>query len=168
VSSFPSVALSDPAELDIVGYRGDSGQFRVTVTQGGSPLDVSAAEWDCDVRSTPDGPVLATLTVTPVVGTTNAVDVILPADQSALITGSDAPDAEVATEFIAAWDLEMTLSGKTTTLLRGSITMTKDVSRPAFEVPEPPEAMRATPPTGALPPPPLGGGVLVHAGPDVD
>jgi hypothetical protein len=145
---FPTVSFSDPAELDIVGYRGDSGTFRVTVTQAGAPLDVSQATWDADIRLSPDAPVLATMTVTPVVGTTNAVDVVLPADQSALITdtatvGTPTSDpGPVTTEVEAVWDLEMTMpgaNGATTTLLRGKVIMTKDVSRPLPPTDKPPD-----------------------------
>jgi hypothetical protein len=148
MTTFPTVAFSDPAELDIVGYRGDSGKFRVTVTQGGSPLDVSQATWDADIRLQPDAPVLATMTVTPVAGTTNAVDVFLPADQSALITDTatvGTPTSEpgpVTTEVEAVWDLEMTQAGTeglTTTLLRGRVIMTKDVSRPLPPTDTPPD-----------------------------
>lgn len=148
MTSFPVIALSDPAEVDIVGYRGDSGRFRVTVTKGGAPLDVSAATWDADIRLAPDAPVLATMTVTPVAGTTNAVDVVLPADQSALITdtatvGTPNVEAGPVTSVVeAVWDLEMTeagTNGATTTLLRGKVTMTKDVSRPLPPTDQPPD-----------------------------
>jgi len=114
----PALTLSDPATMDITAYRGDSGTFRVTVTQDGSPVDVSTATWDCDIRAQEDATTtLATMTVTPVSGQTNAVDVHLSADESAKVSVA------------AVWDLEMTLGGEVTTLLRGKFTATKDVSR---------------------------------------
>ena len=122
----PPIALTEPASLDISAYRGDTQGFRVLVTQGGIPLDVSAAEWDCDVRQDADGPVLATMTVTPVVGITNAIDVAMPATAT-----------EVSGE--AVWDLEMTLGDVVTTILRGNITIVADVSRPTFELPDEPD-----------------------------
>ncbi len=169
MTAFPAIALSDPAELDLIGYRGDSGTFRVTVTEGGAPLDVSTATWDCDVRGTPDGAVLATMTVTPVAGMTNAVDVELTAEQSALVTMPNDPDADPAAERPpAVWDLEMTLAGETTTLLRGKVTMTPDVSRPAVtSIPEG-GGPEGPPPRAAAPmglPTPVG--ELAHTGPDV-
>jgi hypothetical protein len=131
----PPIALSEPAQLDITAYRGDSGRFRVTVTQDGAPLDVSAATWDCDIRAQPDAPVLASMTVTPVVGTTNAVDVLLPANATSNVSGE------------AVWDLEMTMGTDpditTTTLLRGNITFTPDVSRPVFTPPPDPGTTEA-------------------------
>lgn len=180
-TTFPLIALSDPAEVDIVGYRGDSGTFRVTVTKGGAPLDVSQASWDADIRLDADAPVLATMTVTPVVGTTNAVDVTLPAEQSAAITdtatvGARDPSTEpgvLTTVVEAVWDLEMTeagANGATTTLLRGKVTMTKDVSRPLPPTTDepPPDGSRAV---GAVvapmltgPPPMLNGQPLQRLG----
>jgi hypothetical protein len=170
-TTFPVIALSDPAEVDIVGYRGDSGSFRVTVTQGGAPLDVSAAVWDADIRLAPDAPVLATMTVTPVVGTTNAVDVVLPAEQSAQITdtatvGTPTTEPGPPTTVVeAVWDLEMTLgtdpNTTTTTLLRGKVTMTKDVSRPLPPTDVPPDETAAV--LGG--PEPATGRVVVPTGP---
>ena len=160
MTTLPPLDLGNPAQLDITAYRGDTGTFRVLVTRDGAPLDVSTATWDCDVRGTPDGALLATMTVAPVAGTTNGVDVTLPPDQSSLVTGPAGPGA--ITE--AVWDLEMTLGTEVTTVLRGQLVVTPDVSRATIGPPDtgggPPAALAATEapttaPTGsaaALPP----------------
>ena len=113
------IAFSEPAHLDLVAYRGDSGRFRVNVTDvDDAPLDVTAATWDCDVRVTVDDPtVIATLDVEPVAGTPSAVDVVLTAEASAVLPKT------------AVWDLQMTLGGDVVTLLAGKVTTTLDVSR---------------------------------------
>lgn len=117
--SVVQVALSQPMEVDLIVYRGDTGQMRVTVTTtDGSPVDISAATWDCDIRVSADDPTtVANLTVTPVSGTPESVDVFLPANESA-----DLDDTYV-------WDLQMTLAGEVKTLLAGTVTVVKDVSR---------------------------------------
>lgn len=113
--------FSQPQVLDLCAYRGDSGRFRVTVTEsdGTTPIDISAATWDCDIRlSADDATSAGSMDVEPVVGTPNAVDVILTASVSASL---DDP--------AYVWDLEMTLGTEVTTLLAGRLTVTKDVSR---------------------------------------
>ena len=113
------VWFTEPATLDLHAYRGDSGRFRVNVTDStGAPLDVTAATWDADIRLTPDTatPILS-LTVTPVAGDQAAVDVVLSATDSALLPAA------------AVWDLQMTLAGEVTTLLAGKVSTTFDVSR---------------------------------------
>ena len=114
-----TVCFSQPTKLDLCAYRGDSGRFRVTITDdAGVPIDVSAAVWDADVRATYDDPLtIMSLLVEPVAGTPSAVDVILSAGDSA-----DLP-AE------AVWDLQMTLGAEVTTILAGKLTTTLDVSR---------------------------------------
>ena len=152
------ITLSEPAQLDLTAYRGDTGRFRVTVTQDGAPFDVSGATWDGGVRAIEDGPLVATMTVTPVVGQTNSVDVVLPPDVS---TPTAAEDEPLTSEpFVGVWDLQMSLGVdpdvEVTTILRGKITMTRDVSRPLLELPEEPPD----------PPPPLRG-TLAPLGPDM-
>jgi hypothetical protein len=116
----PPIVLSDPLDADLYIYRGDSGRFRVTVTDvNGVPLNVSGATWDCDIRAEEDATVvLATLTVTPVAGDTSSVDVSLTAAQSRALDDT-----------AAGWDLEMTMSGEVLTLVTGLVVVTKDWSR---------------------------------------
>ena len=70
------IVLSDPLPVDIYVYRGDSGRFRVAVTDlDGNPLDISTATWDCDVRRDHDTEtVIVTLEVNPV--DANTVEVV--------------------------------------------------------------------------------------------
>ena len=111
------VVISDPLPVDIYIYRGDSGRFRVAVTDAaGNPLDISAATWDCDVRSTADAvDVIVTLDVNPI--DVNTVEVVIDSLTSALLIDQ------------SVWDLEMTLTGEVTTLMAGTVHVHKDVSR---------------------------------------
>ena len=114
-----SIVFSDPLLVDLVVYRGDSGRFRVHVTNpDGTPLDITTATWDCDIRAAEDTePPMATLDVNPVAGQIDTVEVVLDAATSALLTDG-------------VWDLEMTLNGEVQTLLKGKVVVVKDVSRP--------------------------------------
>ena len=117
LSGATSVIISDPLPVDLFIYRGDSGRFRVAVTDpAGVPMDVSAATWDCDVRTTHDAvDVIVTFDVNPVDATT--VEVVVDALTSALLIDQ------------SVWDLEMTLAGEVTTLMAGTVHVHKDVSR---------------------------------------
>lgn len=121
LANLGEICFTDPARLDLCVYRGDSGRIRVTVTgAGGAPVNISGATWDCDIRKTVDAATTAgSMTVTPVAGITNAVDVTLTAAVSATL--NDPP---------YVWDLEMRISGEVTTILAGDFTVTRDVSRP--------------------------------------
>jgi hypothetical protein len=118
-SSVDPVCFTKPGVVDLCVYRGDSGRVRVRVTDAdGLPIDVSAAVWDCDFRATADATeVLISPTVEPVAGETNAVDIVITAEQSELLNED------------GVWDLQMELAGNTTTLLAGRVLVTKDVSR---------------------------------------
>jgi hypothetical protein len=114
------ICFTRPGSVDLCVYRGDSGRVRVRVTNAaGTPIDVSAATWDCDFRATHDAAtVLCSPTVEPVVGTPNAVDIVLSATDSAALNDD------------CVWDLQMTLNAQVTTVLAGKVLVTKDVSRP--------------------------------------
>ena len=113
-----SVLLSDPPVIDLYVYRGDTGRMRVHITfPDGSPMDVSDATWDCDIRATEDtNPPIASLVVTPVDDAT--IDVALDAATSQILTNG------------LVWDLEMRLNGEVQTLMKGHVYVEKDVSRP--------------------------------------
>lgn len=116
--SGPAICLTDPIVQDLCIYRGDTGRLKLTVTQGGAPLNISTATWDADIRTDEDSATtLASFTVTPVGGDTASVYLDLSAVASATLS---AP---------AVYDVQMTLAGTVQTLLRGAITVTKDVSR---------------------------------------
>ncbi len=113
------IALSRPSDVNLIVYRGDSGRFRVRVTDANAaPVDVSAATWDCDVRSAVDSPtVVAQLEIEPDPVDTAAITVIHTPIESAKLPAT------------STYDLEMTLAGEVTTLIRGTISATGDVSR---------------------------------------
>lgn len=117
-----SVRLSDPAEIDLHIYRGDTGLFQVhLIYPDGNPIDISTATWDCDIRASTDAATpLASLTVTPI--DVNTVELMLDAATSQLLTSG------------LVWDLEMRFVGAdgplVQTLIRGVVYVEKDVSRP--------------------------------------
>lgn len=114
-----ALTLSSPLAADLVVYRGDTGHFRVTVTDpGGAPLDVTAGTWRCQVRPSADAGPPIPLTVVPAVDDVASVDVFL-----------DAPTSESLRSGV--WDLELTLEGEVMTLLSGAVKVTKDVSNDA-------------------------------------
>ena len=79
LSGATSVIISDPLPVDLYVYRGDSGRFRSpSPTPTADPLDISAATWDCDIRSTHDAStVVVSLTVNPI--DISTVEVVLDA-----------------------------------------------------------------------------------------
>jgi hypothetical protein len=112
------ICFTDPAELNLCVYRGDTGHLRIQVLIAGVPADVSAATFDADIRASADSTVLlATLLAVPVAGQPSMVDLTLTAAESAKLSTS------------GVWDLQMTLGGEVTTLVAGTVTVTKDVSR---------------------------------------
>lgn len=115
------VALSGPMEVDLEVYRGDTGRFRVTVTNEDlSPVDLTGAEWDSDIRSSAAGAtVVSQFQIVPVIGDSSSIDVIL-----------DEAGADALTAGDLVYDVEMRLGGEVVTLIKGSITVTQDVSRP--------------------------------------
>lgn len=115
------LVLSSPMQVDLALYKGDTGKFRITVTDdAGAPVNVSGATWDGDIRvnAADAGTPVASFTVTPVVGDTSSVDVSI----AAVVTA-----ALAVTSYF--YDLQMTLSGVVTTLMNGSVIVTQDVSR---------------------------------------
>ena len=110
--------MSDPLPVDLYVYRGDSGRFRVTVTDpSGVPLSIAGATWDCDIRQNYDAQtVVVSLDVNDIDGYT--IEVVLDALTSALLVDN------------SVWDLEMTINGEVTTLMAGTVHVHKDVSRP--------------------------------------
>lgn len=114
------VTLSGPMKVDLAVYRGDSGQFKITVANTvGLPADLTGATWIGEIRDkTDDAIVVTTFDITPTAGDTASIDVTLPPAKSELLTST------------CVYDIEMTLSGTVTTLISGGITVTNDVSRP--------------------------------------
>ena len=115
------LVLSAPMQVDLAIYKGDTGKFRITVTDdAGAPVNISTATWDGDIRvnAADAGTPVASFTVTPVGGDTSSVDVSITAVLTAAFT--------LPTYF---YDLQMTLSGVVTTLMNGSVIVSQDVSR---------------------------------------
>jgi hypothetical protein len=115
-----NLTLSGPAKVDLSVYRGDTGQFRITVTDDqDNPVDVSAAAWEADIRlKATDPTVITNFDVQLVNGDTSSIDVLLSSDNSELLpTG-------------CVYDVEMRVGSTVTTLIYGTITVTQDVSRP--------------------------------------
>jgi hypothetical protein len=116
-----SIKLSEPTKVDISVYRGDSGSFRITVSEDvvGTPIDISAATWDADIRIKAIDPLtISNFEIVPVSGDTSSVDVVLSPENSELLSAT------------CVYDIEMTLGGEVKTLIYGTITVTQDVSRP--------------------------------------
>jgi len=114
------LCFTQPDELDLCVYRGDTGRFRIQVTEADlvTPIDITSATWDADIRRTADGALVGSFDVVPVEGTVNAVDVFLNAELSELLN-----------EPPYVYDVEMTIGTEVITLLYGDLTVTKDVSR---------------------------------------
>jgi hypothetical protein len=114
-----TVELSGPLEVDLEIYRGDTGRFRITVTQEDlSPVDLTGATWDADIRATASSPTIVT-----------SFDVV-PVDESSVDVILDETNAELLTSGNFFYDVEMRLGGEVITLVAGKITVTQDVSRP--------------------------------------
>jgi hypothetical protein len=120
------IYFTEPVKLDLHVYRGDSGRFRVNVTDAdGVPVDVSAAQWTCQIRATPAvgqpaPPPVANLVVVPDLQLHSQIEVQLPPNLSELLPVS------------AVWDLQMMVVNgpltSVTTLLAGKVITTLDVS----------------------------------------
>ena len=118
LSGSTSVVISDPLPVDLYVYRGDSGRFRVSVVHAetAEPLDVSAATWDCDIRSTHDTSTVVVSLIVNLVDQSTVEIILEPLASSLLVDNS-------------VWDLEMTLNGEVQTLVAGVVHVHKDVSR---------------------------------------
>lgn len=118
--SASEVELSGPLELDLSIYRGDTGRFRITVTnEDSSPADLTGATWDADIRQSANAATrITSFVVTPVSGDPSSVDVIL-----------DNTNADFLVSGNLVYDVQMTLAGEIITLVAGKIVVTQDVSR---------------------------------------
>lgn len=116
------MTLSEPTEVDILAYRGDTGRFRITVTDSAvppNPIDISGMTWDADIREKRnDTDPITSFTVVPVVGQSNSVDVILAKEGAALLPKK------------SYYDVEMSDGVNVTTIVYGAIKALEDVSRP--------------------------------------
>lgn len=115
-----TVELSGPMEVDLEIYRGDTGRFRITVANEDlSPVDLTGAVWDADIRTAANATTKVTsFVIVPVSGDTSSVDVVL-----------DTTNADFLVSGNLVYDVQMTLGGEIITLVAGKITVTQDVSR---------------------------------------
>lgn len=119
------VVLSSPTQVNLAVYRGDTGQFRITVKDsGGNPINISTALWDADIRvKASDAAPLANFTIVPVVADTSSIDVKLSQLESDKLTAGT-----------LVYDIEMRTgtapNQAVLTLIYGTLTVTQDVSRP--------------------------------------
>jgi hypothetical protein len=112
-----------PAELDMTIYAGDTLTIQFKFTDNASnPVDMTGT-WTASIRNNaadPDPP-LASFTVDSSAAATGIITVTL--------TSAASQSLPIATPLV--WDLEQTLSsGSVRTTHRGTITVTKDVTRP--------------------------------------
>jgi len=124
-----TLVLSEPGHLDLRLYRGDSGRFTVRVQMpDGTPVDISTAGFDCDVRTdTGVSPPLTSLQVVPIgAADPYSVEVIItPADSIAIADG-----LAMVGQLMGVWDLQMTYNTEVITILRGHVCCVEDVSWP--------------------------------------
>lgn len=120
-ASIDTIRIGEPATCHLIVYRGDSGRFRVTVTNAdGTAADVSTGTWDADIREQAEAvQPMASLTMSPVENRPDQIDVILSATTSASLRPGGP----------WYWDLELTMGGEVQTLLAGNVTVRADVSR---------------------------------------
>lgn len=113
------VTLSDPQRTNLNVYRGDTGIFRIEVSDADmNPVNITAGTFDGDIRTAVDSAqILASFAITPTVGDVSSIDCLLTAEESEKLDAN------------CVYDIEMTLNGVVTTLLQGDIIITKDVSR---------------------------------------
>ena len=114
------LCLTDPVDQDLCVTSGDTGSFMIVVTEADmqTPIDVSSATWDADIRvRAEDADAVGSFVVTLHPGYVHIVDVtLLPAVSSQLVGNY-------------AYDVQMTLDGKVTTLVGGTLAVNQDVSR---------------------------------------
>lgn len=108
-----------PAKLNYTIIRGDDFADTVTISEGepSAPVDVSARTYTAQVRSTPDGTVVATMTIDDTNAATGVIGYSLPD------TDTDGMDGAYV------WDFQQDTAGVIRTLMGGSFVVLKDVTR---------------------------------------
>ena len=107
-----------PAKLNYKIVRGDDFADVVTIKEGdpSMPADVSARTYAAQVRSTPDGEVVASM----------AVDMSSAASGEVGYSVADTLTALMSGQYV--WDFQQTTSGVIRTLMSGAFTVEKDVT----------------------------------------
>lgn len=109
-----------PAKLNYTIVRGDDFADEVTIKEGGPPavaVDVSARTFTAQLRSTPDGTTVASFTIDMTSAASGVVGYSL----------SDTTTDDLAGTYV--WDFQQVVAGQTRTLMGGSFTVLKDVTR---------------------------------------
>jgi hypothetical protein len=108
-----------PAKLNYRMLRGDDFADQVTIKEGDPPaaVDVSARTYTAQVRSTPDGAVVATFTIDMTSAATGVVGYSLPDTTTDDLSGS------------YVWDFQQSTGGVVRTLMGGAFVVDKDVTR---------------------------------------
>lgn len=108
-----------PAKLNYTIVRGDDFADQVTISEGtpAVPVDVSARTFTAQVRSTPDGTVVASMTIDMTDAATGIVAYSLPDTTTDDLSGA------------YVWDFQQSTGGVIRTLMGGSFVVLKDVTR---------------------------------------
>lgn len=123
-----TIVLSEPMEADIEIYRGDSGEFKMQLSENQGteeepdyqPIDISDATWLGQIKHKADDTDVIT-----------SFDFVLDPDDSdnATMIVSITSDNSALLSKPLHYDIEMNRGGKKATLMTGAILLTKDVSR---------------------------------------
>ena len=108
-----------PAKLNYKMVRGDDFADSVTINEGdpAMPADVSSRTYAAQVRSTPDGAVVASM----------SIDMSSAASGEVGYSLADTITADMSGQYV--WDFQQTTSGVIRTLMAGTFTVEKDVTR---------------------------------------
>ena len=109
-----------PAKLNYRMLRGDDFADQVTIKEGGPPAvagDVSARTYTAQVRSTPDGVVVASF----VIDMTNAATGVVGYSLAETVTD------DLSGSYV--WDFQQDTAGVVRTLMGGAFVVDKDVTR---------------------------------------
>lgn len=109
-----------PAKLNYTMVRGDDFADQVTIKEGGPPavaVDVSARTYTAQLRSTPDGTVVASFTIDMSEAASGVVGYSLPDTTTDDLSGA------------YVWDFQQSSAGVIRTLMGGSFVVNKDVTR---------------------------------------
>lgn len=108
-----------PAKLNYTMVRGDDFADQVTLKEGDPPaaVDVSARTYTAQLRSTPDGAVVASFVIDMTSAATGVVGYSL----------ADTVTDDLAGAYV--WDFQQDTAGVIRTLMGGSFVVNKDVTR---------------------------------------
>ena len=107
-----------PGLMDVTIYRGDSFEQTLSFTDGSSPLALPTTGWEAAIRLQPRDEVpLTTFTIDAASAGSGLLTLSLTTAQTTAL-----PERTV-------WDLELTEGSEVRTYLRGSLSVTQDVTR---------------------------------------